>query len=136
MMSENRAAAPDDALGVVDRERRLRHIGDRRVGRDVELVDFLLVLHQRHRRGDLPHGAFHLGVARMADQDQLAALADIALALIVHLGDERAGGIEHRQVAGRGLLLDALRHAMRLEHRDGVRREPRTAPRRTPPPWP
>ena len=40
----------DDALGVVDAERGLRHIGDRRIGRDVELVDFLLVLHQHHRR--------------------------------------------------------------------------------------
>ncbi len=123
MMSENlRVSACDDALGVVDAERGLRHVGDRRIGRQVQFVDFLLVLHQRHRRRDLPHRAFDLGVAGMADQDQLAALADIALALVVHLGDQRAGGVEHRQAARAGLLLDALGDAVRGEHRHGIRR--------------
>jgi len=44
----------------------------------------------------------------MADQDQGAALPDIALALIVHLGDQRTGRVEDRQVAGGGFVLDAL----------------------------
>ena len=120
MMSENlRVQRLDDALGVVDRERRLRHIGDRRIRRDVELVDFLLVLHQRHRRRDLAHRAFDFRMARMADQDQLAALADIALALIVHLGDERAGRVQHRQVA----------RARLPARRSSRRRAPRTPSR-------
>ena len=53
--------------------------------------------------------AFDLRMAGMADQDQRAALGDIALALVVHLGDQRAGGIEHRQPARRGFVLDAAR---------------------------
>ncbi len=110
-----------DVLGVVHGERSLRHIGDRGVGRQIELGDIRLVLHQDHRRRDLPHRALDLGVAGMADQDQLAALPDIALALIVHLGDERTGRIEHRQVAVRRLVLDAFRHPMGAEdgHRVG-----------------
>ena len=123
MMSENlRVSACDDALGVVDAERGLRHVGDRRIGREIELVDVLLVLHQHDRRRDLAHRAFDFRMAGMADQDQLAALADIALALVVHLGDQRAGGVEHRQAARAGLLLDALGDAVRGEHRHGVRR--------------
>ena len=56
----------------------------------------------------------------MPDQDQLAALTNIALALVVHLGDQRAGRVEHRKIARRGFLLDAFRDAMGREHRDGV----------------
>ena len=69
-----------------------------------------------HRRADLAHGAFHFGMAGMADQDQGAAMADIALALVVHLGDQRAGGVQHRQAAVCGGLDHRLRHAMGAEH--------------------
>ena len=57
----------------------------------------------------------------MADQDERAPLRDVALALVVDLGDQRTGGIEHRKPALGGLLLDAARHAMGAEDRDGVR---------------
>ena len=60
----------DDALGVVDRKRGLGDIGDRRRRRDVQGRDIGLMLHQGHRRADLAHGAFHFGMAGMADQDQ------------------------------------------------------------------
>ena len=60
----------------------------------------------------------------MADQDQRAALRDIALALVVHLGDQRAGGVEHRQArASPASSSTLLRHAMRAEDRDGVGRD-------------
>ncbi len=55
----------------------------------------------------------------MSDQDQGAAPRDIAFALVVDLGDERAGGIEHGQAAGLRLLLDAPGDAMGTE--DGHR---------------
>jgi hypothetical protein len=58
----------------------------------------------------------------MADQDQGPALRHVPFALIVDLGDERAGGVEHRQRARGGLLLDAARHAMGAEHGDRERR--------------
>ena len=50
----------------------------------------------------------------MADQDQDASPADVALPLIVNFRDQRAGGIEHRKVARRGLVLDAASDAMAL----------------------
>ena len=62
-------------------------------------------------------------MAGMADQNEPAALADIALALIVHLGDQRAGGVEHRQLARRGLFLDAFGDAVGAENGDRVRRD-------------
>ena len=70
---------------MIHRNAQRRHIG--------------FVLHQGHRRADLAHGAFNFGMTGMADQDQRAAMRDIALALIVHLGNQRAGGIQHRQAA-------------------------------------
>ena len=68
-------------------------------GGNVERGDIGLGLHQMNRRADLAHGAFDFGMAGMADQDQGAAVRDIALALVVDLGDQRAGGVEHRQAA-------------------------------------
>ena len=47
-------------------------------------------------------------------------MGDIALALVVHLGDQRAGGVQHRQAAVLGGLDHRLGHAMGAEHRDGA----------------
>jgi len=55
--------------------------------------------------------------------DDLAALGGVAAALVMDLGDERAGGIDHRQVALGGQLLDALGHAVGGEDRAGPRRD-------------
>ena len=112
----------DDAARVVDAQRRLRHVGDRRIVGNIERVDVVLGLHQCHRLGNLAHRAFDLRMAGVADQNEPAALRDIALALIVHLGDQRAGGVEHRELALRGFLLDALGDAMGAEDGDRVRR--------------
>ncbi|MHC2193694.1 hypothetical protein ACVJF1_006327 [Bradyrhizobium diazoefficiens] len=58
----------------------------------------------------------------MADQDQGAALGDIALPLIVNFRDQGAGGIEHRKVARGGLFLDAAGDAMGAENGHRLRR--------------
>ncbi len=100
-MSEKRFfRADDDALGVVDRKGGLGDVGDRRARRNVQRGHVGLVLHQGHRRADLAHGAFHFGMAGMADQDQGAAMGDITLALIVDLGNQRAGGVQNGKTAG------------------------------------
>ena len=74
-----------------------------------------------HLGRDLADRALHLGVAGMADQDDLAALGGVAAALVVHLGDQRAGGVDHRQAALGGQLLDPLGDAVGGEdgHRAG-----------------
>ena len=58
----------------------------------------------------------------MADEDEHAALADIALALIVDFADQRTGGVQHGQAALLRFFLHAARHAVGAEHRHGVGR--------------
>ena len=57
----------------------------------------------------------------VADENKLAALRDIALALVVHLGDERAGRVQYRKFTLRRFFLDALGDAMRAEDGDRMR---------------
>ena len=66
-------------------------------------------------RAPLPHRAFHFGVAGVADEDHVAAGAALARDFQVHLGDERARGIEDLQPAARRFLADRLRDAVRGE---------------------
>ena len=62
-------------------------------------------------------------MAGVADQDQGPALRHVALALVVDLGHQRAGGVEYRQAACGGFLFHAPRHAMGAEYGDGLRRD-------------
>ena len=47
-------------------------------------------------------------MAGVTDQHDLAALGRVAAALVVHLGDQRTGGVDHRQLPLGGQLLDPL----------------------------
>ena len=111
----------DDVARVVDTKRCLGDVRDRGVGRNVEGGDVVLGLHQGHRLGDLAHRALDLGVAGVADENQPTPLRHIAFALIVHLGDQRTGGVENRELACRRLFLDAFGHAMGAEDGNRVR---------------
>src|SRR5208282_2242009 len=67
--------------------------------------------------------ADHLGVAAMADEDDPAAALVMDLRLAMHLGDERAGGVDGEEIARARLLLHRLRDAVRGEdHRMRARR--------------
>ena len=70
-----------------------------------------------NRPADLADRALDFRVAGMADQDQSAAARDVPLALDVHLGNQRAGRVEHRQAARLGLIDDRLCDAMGTENR-------------------
>ena len=85
-------------------KRRLGDEGDRGRPRKVEGGDVAFRRDQVHRRVHLPERAHDLGMAGMADQHQRPALGDIVPALSVHLGDQRAGRVEHRQAARARLL--------------------------------
>ena len=67
---------------------------------------------------DAADGAFDLGMPLMADEDDLAPVSGIALAFLVDLGDQRAGGVDHRQAAPLGRVFDRLADAMGAEHGD------------------
>ena len=111
----------DDRAGVVDAERRLGDEGE--LGRVAhgEVGDFLGAGDEMDLAVDPPHGAFDLGMPGMADEDDLAPLIGIALPLAVHLGDQRAGGVDHRQVAPGGGVLDRAGDAMGAEDGDAAR---------------
>ena len=102
-----------------------------RVRRHRDRAGLRLVLHQGHGAvRQLAHGADHLRVAGMADQQDVAAAGEVLLGLPVHLADQRAGGVEVEQVAARRLGRDRFRHAMGGEHHRRRRPAPRPAPRR------
>jgi hypothetical protein len=69
---------------------------------------------------DLADGALDLRVTGVADQDDGAALAHVALGLVVDLGDQRARRVEHRQVAGGRGLDHRLGDAVGAEHGMGA----------------
>jgi len=106
----------------VHAERRLRHVGDGRVGRQVEGFGLALVAHEQHAAVDLPHRPLDLRVAGMADEDHRPAAGGILAPLDVDLGDERAGRVQHPQGARAGIGLDRARHAVRTEDRHRLRR--------------
>ena len=58
----------------------------------------------------------------MADQHDLPGLGGIAAALLMHLGNQRAGCVDDRQAAFGSQLLDALGDAVGAEHRHGAGR--------------
>ena len=51
----------------------------------------------------------------VADQDHVEPVARVLADFHVHLGDERAGRVEHREPTPGGLVLDGARHAVRAE---------------------
>ena len=88
--------------------------------------------HERDRVGRLAQRALDLLVAGVADQEDPVALGREPARLGVHLGDERAGGVDHR--AGRAAAASSHRRARRRGRRRPRSRRPapRRARRRTP----
>src|SRR4029077_16597543 len=90
---------------------------------DIEPCDLFRSGDQMHPAGDPAHRALDLGVAGMADQDDLAPLIGVALAFDMYLGDQRAGRVDNRQAALSGALLDLAGDAMGAEDRHRTRRD-------------
>ena len=93
----------DDDVGVVDTERGLGEVGQRLGLGEVELRDVGGALDDVHDLGGFAVGAFDLLVVFVAHQQDLVAHLGVAPGLDVHLGDQRAGGVDHAQVALGGL---------------------------------
>ena len=80
----------NDVAGIINAQRRLRDIRDWCMGRNVDCIHIFFILHEDDGGGDMTEGSFDFRMAGMADQDERAPYRHIALALIVHFGDERA----------------------------------------------
>ncbi len=75
------AQARDDRARFVDREGRLRDVGDPLGVLDLQGIDVLLALHQHDALRRLAHRAFDLLVALVADEHDRVALLGEALGL-------------------------------------------------------
>ena len=108
--------------GVVHRQRGLGHVGQRLGVAHLQGRDLLGALDQVDRAAIggvvLAHRALDLGMPGVADQDAFAPLAAVARHFHVHLGHQRAGGVEDLERAPRGFLLHRLRDAVRAEDHD------------------
>ena len=73
------------------------------------------ILDQHDPSGSLAERALGLVVTGVPDQHHGVAAGDESLRLGVHLRDERAGGVDDVESAGRGLLADGRCHPVRGE---------------------
>ena len=89
-------------------------------------------LHDHHVTGGLTDRALDLLVVGVPDQEHRVAAAGVAAHLGVHLRDERAGRVDHREVPGRRLRPHGGGDAVRGEHHPRSRAAPRRSPGRTP----
>ena len=76
-----------------------------------------------HSTVNPPHSADDFRVAGMPDQDDLTTLVRIALALNVHLRDQRASGVNNRQPAVTSAYLDRAGNTVCAEDRDAALRD-------------
>ena len=89
----------EDLGRVVDRQRRLRHHGEAPGPRHLRARHVGHVLDEEDALAELAHRALDLGMALVADHDELVAFARQLGDLDVHLGDQRAGGVEDAEAA-------------------------------------
>ena len=72
----------------------------------MEVFDLLGGAHEVDPVRCLPHGANHLVVAVMANEDDVVAFGGEAADLQMYLGDQGAGGVDDLEIARPGLLPD------------------------------
>ena len=110
----------DDRPRIIHRQRRLGDIGDGRVVGQRQGGHIGSGGGEMHRPGDLAQGALDFWMAGMADQHDGAAFAGKSRAVEVDLGDQRAGGVEHRQAARLGRHFDAAGNAVGRKNGGGA----------------
>jgi len=121
---EARTQGVDHSAGVVHRQGRLGYKGQFFGVFDLQVGDVLFIFDQVDRAAIagvvLAHSAFDFRVAGMANQDALTAVTAVARHFDMHLGDQRAGRIEHFKAAPRSLCPHSLGNAMGTEDDDDV----------------
>ena len=130
---ETPAERGDDLAGLVHGERRLGHVGELCVRREVERLGFGDRLHEHGRVRRLAHRADDLLVALVADEDDRVPLVRVAPRLDVHLGHERADRVDDVVAEPGGVLEDRRRHAVGRVARPSRPPGPRSPRRRRSP---
>ena len=83
---------------------------------DLDGCDVSAAVHDLDGVRRLAVGALHLLVPAVTDEHDVVALVGEPHRFLVHLGDQRAGGVDHPQVAVLRLGVDRWRHPVRGEH--------------------
>jgi len=114
------AQSVDNVARVVNAQCRLRDVGQPvGIGGD-QCLNIVDLGNEMHGAADLPHRAFDLGMAFMADEDNVVTLLGRAAAFFVNLADQRAGGVDDMERAIPSIALDHARNTMGGEHGDGA----------------
>ena len=109
----------DDTIRLGDAERGLGQVGQLRARGKRQLVDLFGRIDQHHAIGGFAHGANHLVVPFMPDEHNGVALLGEADRFEVHLGHQRAGGVDGAQLARLGQGPDGGRDPMRAVQQKG-----------------
>ena len=110
----------DGLQRLVDAEGGLRQPDDFALVAHGHAVDTLGAVDQLDVIGRLAGGADDLFVALVPDQQDVVVLPGEPLGLVVHLGHQRAGRVDHLQIAGGRRLVHGRGHTMRGEDHDGA----------------
>ena len=102
------------------RKRGLRQPDDLVLIADRDVVDGIGTVDQLHVIGRLTGGADDLFVTFVTDQQDVVVVAGEALGLVVHLGHQRARGVDDLQAALCGVLMHRRGHPVGREHHDGA----------------
>ena len=111
---------PHDLVRLVDGQRGLGEVAQVLGVGDLDGAGLGGRLHQDRALRRLAGGAHDLLMARVADQHDRAAVLGEPAGLDVHLRDERTGGVDHLEVAGRRIGVDLRCHPVRGQHHDGA----------------
>ncbi len=106
----------DDGFRVVHRQRGLGDVGQPLGRVHLQRRHVGQRLHEVHAALGLAHGALGLGVTAVADHHDLGAFLELLGDFHVHLGDQRAGGVEHLEAATLGIRAHRLGDPVRAEH--------------------
>src|SRR5436190_13726127 len=103
-------------------------------------MDVFGLLDHRGFAARMAQGANHLGMLGVAEDDEVIPFADQLFGLVLHQGNEWAGGIYQGQALALGLLVDLRRHpvgandhraARAISSRESIERTPFVSSDRT-----
>src|SRR5215471_13347110 len=106
----------NDTPRIVNTQSGLSDVSHWGVSRELKPIHVLLRRDQVHLGPHLPHRPLDLGMAAMADENQGATVGNVSLCLGMHLRNQRAGCINHRQPTRFCLADHGLRNAMGAEY--------------------
>lgn len=112
----------DDFFCIVDREGRLRHVGEAVGIVDLQFRYVVSGFDEIHTIWALAHRAFDFGVSLVADHDDFAAVFAHAGDFEMNFGDQWAGGVEDFEVAHLGFVTHGLGNAVGAENDGAARR--------------